>query len=266
MRVSVSRAVSVAVLVLLAGLTGCDDATTGSSQEDVQTDLQSGGVGASLAAPSADSAGDMIVGMMDQLSSPNPAVVGGVAAAMLPSSCPETFELENGISGTCSVSEAGVATFTFGGTALIGGDEVEVSGTLVATPAENQPESGSAWTLDFDATATGSRGSATWSAFGTVTLDEADQVVDFSFTFNKTVTPAGGATIAVTVIVSPTQFELIVNGPRGGVVRFLLDRETMTGTVTHNGNPVATIAIVEGCAHIDYVDGAMQDEIVCPGA
>ncbi len=79
MRVSVSRAVSVAVLVLLAGLTGCDDATTGSSQEDVQTDLQSGGVGASLAAPSADSAGDMIVGMMDQLSSPNPAVVGGVA-------------------------------------------------------------------------------------------------------------------------------------------------------------------------------------------
>ena len=44
-------------------------------------------------------------------------------------------------------------------------------------------------------------------------------------------TPMGGPTSTVTAIVDTDRFELMVNGPFGGVLVFQLDHTTMTGQV-----------------------------------
>lgn len=266
MRRFILRVLPLAALVAAAALTGCsrsDDAvfTPGS---DSQADVQAGAELAALAGPSGDAAGDMILGMVTLLQpAPNVVLEETGAPASVPS-CPASFDLGNGISGSCSVSANNVATFLFGGTLTVDGDVVSVDGTLVAGPAEQQPASGSHYLIDYDASASGSRGQASWGASGDVTVDEGGGVIDFSLTLTYTVTPTGKAPRIATVLISPTQFEVVATGPFGGVLRIVLDRSTMSGFVSLNGLTVAQITIVDGCVSVDYLVPEVPSETICP--
>jgi hypothetical protein len=187
-----------------------------------------------------------------------------VAAAVSPS-CPSSFELPSGLNGSCTPLEGGGVSFVFGGTVQGPYGSVAVDGTLIATPTANQPATGSQWSVDFDATAQGPLGSATWSATGTFTLDDNDDVVNYSVVFTHTRTPEGGAPAIVNVTITPTQYTLIVSGSGGHVVRFDLDRENMTGTVLVDGFLVANITFGEGCAFVNFVNPALEDLTICPG-
>jgi hypothetical protein len=218
-----------------------------------------------LAGPSTDASVDLIAAMMAELSDPlAPAAQDKTSATLVHPNCPLEFELDSGISGTCSVSLAGVVTWVFGGTMEAEIGPVTVDGTLIASATQNQPQTGLRYAVDYDATASSDVGSATWSAIGTVTLNAAHEVVDFTYNMTHTVTPVGGPSAVVEVIVTPTRYELFVVGPRGGVVRFLFDRESMSGVVSVNGFGVAEITIVEGCAHIDFVSQDLDPVVVCP--
>jgi hypothetical protein len=254
-------------LAAISGLSGCNttDDVIQPSDTQVETDVPAGAAAVSLAGPTSDASARMIDDMLGLLRNPPPlAPARGVAAQEVHPVCPEQFELQNGISGSCSFSAEGVVTFLFGGTLTLEGGAVTVEGTLVGAPAETQPESGLRYTIDYDAYASGSRGSATWSALGTVTLNDQFQVTDFSFNMTHTVTPTGGPSAVVEVVLSPTRFELIVTGPLGGVVRFLLDRDTMSGMVSINGHDVAEVVIVDGCSHIDFINENLDSVVVCP--
>jgi len=77
------------------------------------------------------------------------------------------------------------------------------------------------------------------------------------------VTPTGGTTRIATVLISPTQFEVVVTGPFGGVLRIVLDRETMSGFVSLNGLRVAQITIVDGCVTVEYTVPDVPTETRC---
>jgi len=189
---------------------------------------------------------------------------GDVAALELPLDCPEEFDLPSGISGGCTPAPGGGVTFVFGGSVLTGTGEVRVEGTLILTPTLDQPGTGAEFTFDFDAVASGPQGTATWSVLGVVVLNEATEIIDFTFNLTHTVTPTGGDSIVVNSVITPNSFELVVTGPRGGVLRFTLDRRTLSGEISLNGIPVADVEFVEGCAMVDYYNPMIEDETICP--
>jgi hypothetical protein len=251
----------------VGGLTGCEgtDELTQPDPDQILTDVSAGASAVALAGPSSDASVDLIAALMAELEDPvAPATQDKAAATLVHPNCPLEFELDAGISGTCSVSLAGVVTWIFGGTLQAEIGLVSVDGTLIATPTQDQPQAGLRYTIDYDATASSEVGSATWSAVGTVTLDAEHQVVDFTYHLTHTVTPVGGPSAVVEVLVTPTRYELIVIGPMGGVVRFLFDRESMNGVVSVNGFEVAEVTIVEGCAHIDFINENLDPTVVCP--
>ncbi|NIM63403.1 MAG: hypothetical protein GTN89_12395, partial [Acidobacteria bacterium] len=176
--------------------------------------------------------------------------------------CPPTFDLGNGITGSCSATGTD-ATFAFGGTLMVDGELVALSGSLSISVAAGQPAVGTTYSIAFDASASGPRGDANWSTSGDVTVDDARNVIDISLVITVTATSAGGFSSTVTAVVDANSFELIVNGPLGGVLRFELDRATMTGRVLLNGLHVADVTIANGCATIRYTLPGMQDRVVC---
>ncbi len=232
-------------LAMLAGCNGAEELVQ--PGPDAEAEVTMGAQTGALAGPSGDSAGIMIAGMV------------GLA-------CPESFELPSGISGTCSMDETGVKTWLFGGAILVDGDSVEVDGAMTATPSAEQPEIGSAYDIESNASAFGNRGSATWVASGTVLLDAAGQVLDYDLEMTHTVTPAGGQTAVVRITVMPTMMDMHLTGPLGGTLGFELDRETMTGTLNLNGIQVATVSIENGCATIVSSIPAIPDQTICAGA
>ena len=253
--------------VAVSGFSGCDstDDVTQPSNDQILTDVTAGASAMTLAGPASEASLDLIAALMAELEDPlAPLTTGAPAAQVAYPNCPPTFELDNGISGTCSVALGGVVTWVFGGTLQAAFGPVTVDGTLVGAPTQNQPQSGLRYTVDYDATASSDLGTATWSAVGTVTLNADHQVVDYSYNMTHTVTPVGSPSVVVEVLVTPSRFELIVTGPMGGVVRFLFDRDSMSGVVRINGFEVATITIVEGCAHIDFVNHDLDPAVVCP--
>ncbi len=245
-----------AALLALAGLCGCsnDDVTNPSFDP---SEVEAGAVAAALTAPTAEAAEEMILAMLAEIGGPAPLSLGAAAG-----DC-STFDLGNGITGTCSLSPEGVYTITFGGTVDIDGELATLEGTFVVTPAVVQPLSGVRYLIDFDATATSAKGSASWSAAGTVTFDTLGTVADYDFTMTHTITPTGGTTVMVSVVVSPTRFQLIVTGPLGNTLRFALNRETMTGTVSINSNEVASVTILDGCTTINFFSEELVDRTVC---
>ena len=70
--------------------------------------------------------------------------------------------------------------------------------------------------------------------------------------------------MSVTVVVTPTQFEMMATGPMGGTVRFDLNRVSMTGSVFVNGYLVATIVVEGTCTSIDFTSEEHQDVEICP--
>lgn len=257
----------VLALTMLAGLTGCtssSDVTQPTSPAVVQSEVRAIAPAMSVAGPSSEAAGNLMASLLGQLGTAP--LRSGAAALPTPPTCPATFDLGNGVTGTCSVSDQGVVTFIFSGTLTIDGAAVSVNGALVATPTATQPATGSSYSLAFNAQAAGQRGTATWTATGTVTLDAAYQVVDYNLTMTHTITPNGGGTAVVTVVLRPGLFELTATGPLGRTLKFVLNQETMTGVIMLNGQVVAQLTITNGCANVDYVDPALTDEQFCPGA
>ena len=240
--------------IISGGLIGCAQDNLVNPGLDIgqQTDVQSATQAVTIAAPSAAAAESMIVGLMSLVS---PTRAPGDPM------CPAIVDLGNGITGSCSTA-AGEATFTFGGTLMVDGASAVLNGTLAVNLAASQPATGTAYSIVFDATVSGPRGDASWSTIGTVTVD-AGNVIDIDFVMTMMATSASGFSSTVTAIVDMNRFELVVNGPLGGVLRFQLDRNTMTGQVLLNGIPVADVTIVGGCATIQYTLPGVPDRVVC---
>jgi len=247
-------------IALLAALVGCDSASDVLDADDLVADVEAGADAVGLAGPSADASADMIGDMLGLLA-PAQAAAG---ARTVGSACPApAFELPSGVAGTCTASETGTVTFMFDGTIVVAGGSATVAGTFVATPTVAPAGAAAAWLVDYDATATGTRGVSTWSVIGTIVLDDAGAVSDFDLTMTHTFSPTDGPTVQVTVVLGPTRFELVLTGPRGGVLRFVLDREAMSGSVSVNGRTVADVSIEGACATIDFFDASFDDRTIC---
>ena len=256
------------LLVLLAGafLVSCDSSNDIDDGGFNEQEVESAAVLAAFAGPSTESAEQMMLDMVAHIGAPAAMSDAGPDGPISLPSNTSGFDLGNGISGSMELTVSGVYTFTFSGTVLVEGSPVTVQGTLVLTPAATQPESGSSYLIDYDATAAGARGSATWSTVGTLDRDAAGDVTDYDLTMSHTVTPTGQTPSVVTALLSPSRFDLIVTGPYGNTLRFGFDRVSMSGVVSWNGRHVATVEVSEGCAHVDWVDESRQDVDVCPAA
>lgn len=252
-----------AAVCLVISLSGCDsaDEITLPSDAILQDDIQTGTDAAAQAGPAAFATGDMIFGMMDLVAPALPATHGGLAPAV--EDCSGPFELESGVSGSCSETN-GVTTFTFSGTVDVDGHEVSVSGTMTATESQYDAETGNVtYAIDYSVSASGPNGSASWNAAGVVTVNAEEGVVDYDVTMTHTVTTTGGDTVTVTTTVSPTSFVMVLTGPRGGVVRFVMNIETGEGMASWNGINVAEVSFVEGCINIDYLNPEIEDQLIC---
>ena len=256
------------LVALLAGafLVGCDSGNDIDDPGFNEQEVQAAAVVAAFAGPSTESAEQLMLDMVAHIGAPAPMTGDGPEGPISLPSNTAGFDLGNGISGTMELTVTGVYTFTFSGTVLVEGSPVTVQGTLVLTPAAAQPESGSAYLIDYDATASGARGSATWSTVGTLERDGAGGVTDYDLTMSHTVTPTGQSPSVVTAMLSPSRFDLILTGPYGNTLRFGFDRVSMSGTVSVNSRLVAMIEVSEGCAHVDWVDESRTDLDVCPAA
>jgi hypothetical protein len=249
------------VLLAVVGLWGCSDSDDIVNPEFDPQDVQVGAEAAALAGPVSELTGEIIMGLMQGAL--------GAPVAMTTDSIIPTHEtsvyLDNGVEATCVIDEQSGVECEFIGTVSVDGFEVAVAGSLSAGLSASQPNSGMAYDVDFDATANSAAlGSATWSTLGSVEVDETGEPVDYSFNMSHTVTPVGGTATVVTVIVSPSQFELVVTGPMGGTVRFNMNRVSMTGTVYVNGYMVATIVVDGTCTAIDFTSEEYQDVNVGP--
>jgi hypothetical protein len=259
MNESYRRSLVLIGLLVLAGLWGCDNSDDFNfSDADIQAEVEAAAEIAAMSGPTAEAASELILAMMGQVNG----VVAPFSTGTLPTHTTE-FDLGNGITGICVTDGNGLYTLDFGGSIEVEGAVTTLEGRLVVTPSVDQPATGSRYQIDFSTTAIGPHGTASWSSVGTVTLDEIGEVVDFDFTISHTVS-TGAVTVAATAVVSPTSFELVVNGPLGGTVRFALDRETMTGTISLNRREVATVAIIDGCAVVNFLNDAIQDGTLCP--
>jgi len=243
-RIALVFAMAIA-LVLLAGCNVAEELVQ--PGPDAEAEVTMGAQTGALAGPSGDTAGDMIAGMIGL-------------------TCPETFELPNGISGTCSTGEAGVMAWLFGGAILVDGDSVEVDGSMTATLSAEQPETGASYDIDYSASAFGTRGSGSWVSSGAVLFTATGELLDYDLEMIHTITPAGGETAVVHITVDPSILEMSITGPMGGTIGFVLGRETMTGTLSLNGIPVATVSIEDGCATIVSIIPAIPDKTICAGA
>jgi hypothetical protein len=259
--------IAVAVLATLAVTTGCTgDDLMRPSDAETQADVNAAALAVSMAGPSATASADLVAAMIGRMGSGAtvPKLTAG-SPMVIPTFCPATFDLPAGVSGTCSATGEGAGTFTFSGTLVVDGVTVALQGTMVVSASADQPPSGTRYDVSFNASATSVRGAATWTATGDVTTGAAGEVVDYDLAMTHTVTPSGGSSVAVVIVLSPTRFEETITGPLGNTVRFALDRETMTGTVRINGIEVATVAIHEGCAEVDFVNPALTDFTICAG-
>lgn len=245
---------TLAIVIVLPA--GCDSAEElALPGPDVEAEVTQAARTGALAGPSGDVTGDMIAGMIGLI---EPAVPAAPV-------CPESFELPGGISGTCTRDDAGVMTWLFAGIISVDGDDVSVEGSMNVAPSVEQPATGSGFSIEYIASAFGMRGSATWTASGTVLVGDAGDVVDYDLTMAHTVTPAGGETVVVRITVDPSMLDMSLTGPLGGAVGITLDHETMTGTLSLNGIQVATITITDGCATIVSGIPAIPDQTICAG-
>ncbi|HEX6852468.1 MAG TPA: hypothetical protein VF139_13810 [Candidatus Polarisedimenticolaceae bacterium] len=199
---------------------------------------------AAAGAPVADLGGDLAAGLILQ---------GGAGLG----TCEATFDLGNGITGTCSESPEGTFNFAFSGTTNVGGRSTTVDGTMVATSGATGV------TIDLDATATWSGGSATVAVNGTITPGSGGGLGTVALTVQVTVDQTGRSAVSGTFLLTPNGMSF--SASNGGVlVGVAFNRETMTGTATVGGVVVANISVQNGCAVIDFVDPTSEDRTVCP--
>jgi hypothetical protein len=250
------------VLLAVVGLWGCSDSDDIVTPDFDPQDVQAGAQAAALVGPTSELTQEIVMGLMQGAL--------GAVAPMTSDTIGPTHEtsvyLENGVEATCVLDGMGGVSCEFGGMVSVDGYDVSVTGgSMSVSLSDSQPPTGAAYDVQFGATASNATlGSSVWSTAGSVQVDELGEPVDYDFEMSHTVTPAGGSPMSVTVVVSPTQFELVATGPMGGTVRFALNRLSMTGTVYVNGYQVATIAVEGSCTAIDFTSEEHQDVEVCP--
>ena len=249
-------------LFVVVGLWGCSDTDDIVTPDFDPQDVQAGAEAAALAGPAAEMTQEIVMGLMQ-----------GALGAAVPMTTDDNIipihetsvYLDNGVEATCFIDDQGGVSCEFVGVVSVDGYAVEVGGSMSASLSATQPTSGAAYDVDFEARASSpALGTAMWSMLGSVEVDEAGERVDYNFNMSHTITPVGGVATVVTVIVSPTQLELVATGPMGGTVRFNLNRLTMTGSVYVNGYHVATIVVDGVCTAIDFTSEEYQDVNVCP--
>jgi hypothetical protein len=251
----------VIVLVAVVGLWGCSDSDDIVNPDFDPQDVQASAEAAALAGPAAEVTQEIVMGLMQ-------GALGAVASMTTDGGVIPTHEtsvyLDNGVDATCIIDGLGGLNCEFAGVVSIDGYEAEIGGTMSAGLSASQPTSGAAYEVDFDAVAgSAALGSVDWSMLGSVEVDAAGEPVDYDFNMSHTVTPVGGSATVVTVILSPTQLELVATGPMGGTVRFNLNRQSMAGSVYVNGYHVASI-VIGTCTEIDFTSTEHQDVSVCP--
>lgn len=267
-RISSRAALVLAASFVAASMNGCNHSSgviqplTSNTQADVQVGVET----MAAAAPSVEAAAETLVALIAEV---QPAPVSPPSGPHDPSlrgspTCAPVFDLGNGVSGTCEFASTGEVTFTFAGSVDAGGESVSLQGTLVAFKPAQQPATGARYDVDFAVTTSGPRGAADLSSTASVTVDDAGAVIDFALVLSGTVTSAGGQDVSVSIVVGPTQLELTVIGPRGGVLLIALDRVAMTGTVTLNGIQVAAFSVVNGCAVVDAIVPELENGTFCP--
>lgn len=250
------------VLLAVVGLWGCSDSDDIVTPDFDPQDVQAGAQAAALVGPASELTQEIVMGLMQGAL--------GAVAPMTSDTVGPTFQasvfLENGIEASCVLDDLGGLTCEFGGTVNVDGHDVLVTaGSMSVTLSDSQPSTGAAYDIQFGATASNATlGTSVWSTAGSVRVDETGEPVDYDFEMSHTVTPAGGSPMNVTVVVSPTQLELVATGPMGGTVRFTLNRLAMTGTVYVNGYQVATIVVEGSCTAIDFTSEKHQDVEICP--
>ena len=163
------RSCSKWALAGLAGLalvaSGCrSNDVGGTSDQQAETGVLESAPVVLVAVPMADGARTVAGELLGQVGT---AAALSRALAPAPTStvptCNPTFNLGDGIAGTCSVSDAGVATLVFSGTRTVDGLATTISGTLTVTLAADQPASGTKFAIALSATASNTREATTWN-------------------------------------------------------------------------------------------------------
>jgi len=252
---------AVAAVALLLG--GCEsDTLTSTTDQQAQASLEESAPIALEGLPASDAVETLTEELLGQLGSAGARSSGPAAAGPRTPACESTFDLGNGITGTCAVSQSGTVTITFTGTRTIGGVATTIDGILTVTEAADQPTLGTKYTVALSATATSSRGVAAWYVTGYAVVAEGE-LIDFALTLSLTVTPTGGMPRTVTISLTPAMKTVFFQTTSGLNVSYILNRSTMTGVVSVQGRQVATVAFSGDCVTIRFVNPAIDDTTIC---
>lgn len=225
------------LLLVLAGCSSSSDVTAPTGPA-AQAAVESSAATAAATAPMAEAARVVVAGSLGSLAG-----------------CPATFDFGS-LSGSCAEDGDGVLHVDFSGDVDLPMGPAQIVGTLTATP------SGGSFTYVLDATATGGDFTATWHVTGAATPGSGGGSPAVSAQSQISV-QKGASTLTASVLVTAGSLGLTVSSG-GQLVAFSFDRATMTGTASVGGTVIATIAIVDGCAEIDFVDPSIPDSTVCP--
>jgi hypothetical protein len=277
-----NRSRSTWALAGLAGLalvvSGCgSEGLTEVSDPQVQVAVQESAQVALNALYMADGAYSLIgrllgeVGTSAALSSAQPAV-----AALPTLACDASFDLGNGVTGECTLTDRtddaddliDTATLSFHGTMEVDGLPTSINsstdgGSLVVTLPVDQPTSGTRCAVTFAALASNTRWTANWSFNHTADVEDIALLADLSPTLSLIITPAGGSSAAATTTLSPALRTVSYQTRSGLNVSYVVDAATWLGYVTVNGPNVATVTIENGCATFNYDSPSLVDETIC---
>lgn len=163
-------------------------------------------------------------------------------------SCPETFDLGNGLSGTCWYNSQGPIVNVNGSD----GAPIEVSWWIYVFPVD-QNGSSAVWGGEWGESATtwAGGGSSTLWLDGRIHTDGKGNVTGYDLYLGDNgkfwwqLTPS----------------ELRAWKPRALDIQ--IDRRAGTGTILKNGALAAHVTIQGGCTTVDFVDPALEDENGC---
>jgi hypothetical protein len=174
-------------------------------------------------------------------------------------SCPATFDLGNGVSGTCAlldgIDDWGGAyqywSLPAVGSVMSGGKTVETHIRMRVPVNSCEPQSWCGFHSG-DSTLQWSGGSHAWRGYGSAVLDAAGLPTSL---FVELITDPG------TWHVSLDAFVLKDFEPLGVTAR--IDRGTGAGSISHGSTLLATLAVQDGCVTIDFVDPQKEVRTSC---
>jgi hypothetical protein len=263
------------VLVGLAGmalaLCGCtsNEFTTPNNQQSRAAVQQSAPVVLN-ALPMADPAYSLVGGLLDQIVAPAAMSSGRSLLAAAVPGCEPAFDLGNGITGTCALSNSisdpdnliDTATLTFEGTQQIDGLATTVEGTLTAQVPAEQPTSGTKYVVTFGAAVANTRWSASWTFSHSTIVTATSPLTDLAPLLTMDIIPTTGSHGVATLSVT-SAFKTFFVQTAGLNVSYLLGLSGASGSVSVQGREFATLSFTSECVTIHYVDASLADETIC---